>query len=171
MDTLSEQPCVTLTFDDPLLRRSIASSDPSRASWSRSDHLRHVGSNVGKTNANVNSGVYRSARYLKAGGAIVMVAGLGLTYREYQKTPESQKAEFLRREAVSAAGGALASGLATAFMVTTTAAGIVVVGVGLVAGVAGALAAEGIYRSIYGNSLLGQIQTSGLIQANLLGKR
>jgi hypothetical protein len=199
MDTLSEQPCVTLTFDDPVLRqcyrlrvpgmtpedgyaflehldsdlmqRSMASSNPARASWSRGDHLRHVASTVGKTNANVNSGVYRSARYLKAGGAIVMVAGMGLTYREYQKTPEPLKAEFLRREAVAAAGGAFASGLATAFLVTTSAAGIVVVGVGLVAGVAGALAAEGIYRSIYGDSLIGQLQASGVIQANLLGKR
>jgi hypothetical protein len=119
---------------DNLMRRSMASSNPARASWSRGDHLRHVASTVGKTNANVNSGVYRSARYLKAGGAF-------------------------------------ASGLATAFLVTTSAAGIVVVGVGLVAGVAGALAAEGIYRSIYGDSLIGQLQASGVIQANLLGKR
>lgn len=77
----------------------------------------------------------------------------------------------MKREAVSAAGGALASGLVTAFLVTTTAAGVVVVGVGLVAGMAGALAAEGIYRSIYGDSLMGQIRNAGVIQANLLRNR
>lgn len=156
---------------DNLMRRSVARATSDQASWSRGDHLRSMASKVGKTNAVTTSGVFRSARYLKAGGAIVMVAGMGLTYREYQKTPEPLKAEFLRREAVAAAGGAFASGLATAFLVTTSAAGIVVVGVGLVAGVAGALAAEGIYRSIYGDSLIGQLQASGVIQANLLGKR
>lgn len=156
---------------DNLMRRSMASSNPARASWSRGDHLRHIASTVGKTNANVNAGVYRSARYLKAGGAIVMVAGLGLTYREYQRTPDALKNEFLRREAVAAAGGALASGLATAFLVTTSAAGVVVVGVGLVAGLAGALAAEGIYRSVYGDSLIGQLRETGVIQSNLFGRR
>ncbi len=77
-----------------LMRRSMASSNPERASWSRGDHVRHIASTVSKTNTSVNSGVYRSARYLKAGGAIVMIAGLGWTYHEYQNTPEPQKADF-----------------------------------------------------------------------------
>jgi hypothetical protein len=152
-----------------LMSRSM--KNPRQTSWSQADHLRNIASKVGKTNAETTSGVFRSARFLKTGGAIVMMAGLGWTYHEYQNTPEHLKADFLKREAVSAAGGALASGLVTAFLVTTTAAGVVVVGVGLVAGIAGALAAEGIYRSIYGDSLLGQIRNSGVIQANLLRNR
>lgn len=156
---------------DNLMHRSVARATGDQATWTRGDHLRNMASKIGKTNAVTTSGVFRSARYLKAGGAIVMVAGLGLTYREYQRTPDALKNEFLRRETVAAAGGALASGLATAFLVTTSAAGVVVVGVGLVAGLAGALAAEGIYRSVYGDSLIGQLRETGVIQADLLGRR
>ncbi|RZL10498.1 MAG: hypothetical protein EOP40_06130, partial [Rubrivivax sp.] len=131
-----------------LMRRS--ESNPARATWSRDDHLLQILRNVEKTNAGVDAAVLRNARYLKAGGAILMVAGLGWTYREYQRTPQHQKAEFVRREAVTTAGGALGAGLATAVLVAVGASGAVVIGVGLVAGVAGALVAEGVYRSIYG---------------------
>ncbi|MFY9476383.1 MAG: hypothetical protein WAQ08_01735 [Aquabacterium sp.] len=51
------------------------------------------------------------------------------------------------------------------------ASGAVVIGVGLVAGLVGALAAEGVYRSIYGKSLVGQLQDTGVIQAGLLKGR
>lgn len=152
-----------------LMQRSA--SNPSRATWSRDDHLRQLLRNVEKTNPKVNAGVLRNARYLKAGGAILMVAGLGWTYHEYQNTPEQLKGDFVRREAAAAAGGALASGLATAVLVGLTASGVVVVGVGLIAGVAGALAAEGIYRSIYGESLIDQVRRGGVIQADLISRR
>lgn len=152
-----------------LMKRSQA--NPARATWSRDDHLRQILRNVEKTNAGVDAAVLRNARYLKAGGAILMVAGLGWTYHEYQNTPQHQKAEFIRREAVTTAGGALATGLATAVLVAVGASGAVVIGVGLVAGVVGALAAEGVYRSIYGKSLVGQLRDTGVIQAGLLQGR
>ena len=152
-----------------LMKRSQANA--ARATWSRDEHLRQILRNVEKTNAAVDAAVLRNARYLKAGGAILMVAGIGWTYHEYQNTPEHQKAEFIRREAVTTVGGALATGLATAVLVAVGASGAVVIGVGLVAGVVGALAAEGVYRSIYGKSLVGQLRDTGVIQAGLLQGR
>lgn len=91
-----------------LMKRSQA--NPARATWARDDHLRQILRNVEKTNPAVDAAVLRNARYLKAGGAILMVAGLGWTYHEYQNTPASQKAEFIRREAVTTVGGGLRHG-------------------------------------------------------------
>jgi hypothetical protein len=149
-----------------LMQRSM--SQPARASWTREDHLLQVLRNVEKTHAGVDAAVMRNARYLKAGGAFLMVAGLGWTLMDYQRTPDHRKGEFLQREAATATGGAFASGLATAVLVAASASGVVIIGVGLVAGMAGALAAEGLYHSLHGQSLMGQLRDTGVLQAGLL---
>lgn len=149
-----------------LMDRSMA--NPARATWAREDHLKQILRNVEKTNPAVDAAVLRNARYLKAGGAILMIAGAGWTLHEYSQTPDSQKAEFVRRESASFAGSALATGVVTAVLVTMSVSGAIVIGAGLVAGVAGGLLAEGVYRSLYGKTLLGQIKGSGVIQSHLI---
>jgi hypothetical protein len=153
---------------DNLLGRSMKNSE--RMTWSRGDHLRQMLRNVDKTNPKVTAGVLRNARFLRGGGSVLFIAGLGWTAYEYQQTPVAQRAEFLKREGVSMLGGAVATGLAVALVISAPVSGVVVFGVALVAGVAGSTLAEGVYRSMQGGALMEQIRVRGVIDSGVLQK-
>ncbi|MBU6438100.1 MAG: hypothetical protein KGQ77_11280 [Betaproteobacteria bacterium] len=128
--------------------------------------LQVIGS-AGRTNTQVDLGVLRIGRALRTGGSILFVAGLGATAFEYAHTPSVQRAEFVRREAVGYAGAAVATGLATALIMTFALPGMVVVGVGVVAGVGGAWAAQQIYLATAGSAAQRQAH-AGLVTAAAL---
>jgi hypothetical protein len=138
---------------------------------STEQNLRRVIGTVGKTNPEVNLGVLRTARALRAGGSVLLVAGLGLTAYEYSQTPQAQRSEFLKREGAGFVGGAVAAGLATALVLTFGLPGLVVIGIGVVAGMAGAWAGQQIYLAASGSGAQTQAHGTGIIQASALPAR
>lgn len=146
-----------------LLARSMNNAE--RATWSRAEHLQQMLRNVEKANPKVTAGVLRNARYLRYGGAFVFVAGLGWTAHEYSQTPVAQRRAFVERQGAGFVGGAVASGLAVALIISAPVSGLVVLGVALVAGVAGGMAGEGLYQHFRGQSLLQQAGACGVLSA------
>lgn len=130
-------------------------------------NLRRVIGSAGRTNAGVDAAVLRSARTLRNGGVVLMVAGAGLTAYEYSQTPRAERGEFLRREGAAFAGGAIATGLATALLLTFALPGLVVVGAGLLAGMAGAWAGQQLYLAARGSAAHSQAQR-GVIETQCL---
>jgi hypothetical protein len=131
-------------------------------------NLRRVIGSAGRTNATVDASVLRHARALRTGGTVLMVLGAGLTLREYQQTSTAERPEFIRREAAGFAGGAIAAGLATAVLLTFALPGLVVVGLGLIAGVAGGWAGQRLYLAARGSEAERQAQRNGVVSAQCL---
>ncbi|MBU6258112.1 MAG: hypothetical protein KGL18_07480 [Burkholderiales bacterium] len=148
-----------------LMRRNLART-PGLAEV---DNLCLVIRSAAKANPRVTLQVGAVARSLRAGGVVLMLAGAGLTAWEYSETARSERPEFLRREGASMAGSAIATGVVTTALVMSFALpGIVVVGLGVVAGVVGAWVGERIYLAARGSPAHEQAMGSGIIHAELL---
>jgi hypothetical protein len=101
-----------------------------------------------RANPEVTASVARGARFLRGGGAVLGVAGLAISAYDIVKAPPEQRANVAKRQAVGFAGGLIGSEVAVgllsvgAGLLAATPPGWVVIGVGLIAGIAGSLIAE-----------------------------
>ena len=132
------------TFEN-LLKRNAASGRTGTAAYD------YILKSAAASNAEVSASVSRGARYLKGGGAILGVAGLGVSaYQIYQAPPE-QRGAVAERSAVGFAGGLIggeiAVGLLTvgAALLVATPPGWIIMAVGLVGGIAGGIIADHVF--------------------------
>jgi hypothetical protein len=108
-----------------------------------------IGSAV-RSNAEVNASVACGARFLRGGGAILGAAGLAVSAYGIAQTPSRQRGDVVRRQVVGFAGGLIGSEIAAgllavgAGLLAATPPGWVVIGVGLVGGIAGGIIADAV---------------------------
>ena len=99
-------------------------------------------------NVKISARVARSARFFRGGGAVLGLAGIGVSGYMIYAAPPGERVRVAEHEAVDFAGGLVASevgvgllGIGAALLVATPP-GWLVLGVGLVAGIAGSYLAD-----------------------------
>ncbi len=107
--------------------------------------LERIVGSASKPNPAETAAILRGAKYLKAGGAVLFIGGVALTAYDIYKAPEGQRVDVAKTEGVSMAGGIVGSNLAVGVCFFLGMTGVGLIAVGLVAGVAGAYAAEKLY--------------------------
>ena len=133
------------TFDN-LMRRKMA-----KPGVTEQDALRDILRTARTSNADIDARVGSFAKHLRRGGGVLAVAGLGLTAHEIIEAPEEERGEVAARAGVSMAGGLIGAEVGVALLgvgaalLAATPPGWLIIGVGLAAGVAGSLLAEGLF--------------------------
>ncbi len=132
------------TFDN-LIARSAAQGRTGLAAY---EHI--LGSAV-RSNVEVNASVARGARFFRGGGAVLGVAGLAISVCEVASALPEQRGALVHRQAIGFAGGLIGSEIGVGLLavgagfLAATPPGWVVIGVGLVAGVAGGMISDRMY--------------------------
>jgi hypothetical protein len=135
-------------------------------SWTR------IAASAAKPNPAETAAILKAARYLKRGGSVLFILGLGLTAYEIGKAEPERRPEIISREAFGFAGGSILSGLAigVAFL------GFGLVGwplllVGLVAGIGGGFIGERLFYSWRPDQLFHPLEQNGAISLGQLQVR
>jgi hypothetical protein len=123
--------------------------------------LERIASSATKPNDLETVAIMRGAKYLKYGGAVLFVGGLVWTGYDIYKAPEGQRVEVAKKEGIGMVGGLVGSNLAVGVCFLLGASGVGLVVVGLVAGVAGAMAAEKLYYSHSHDQVVQDLHVSG----------
>lgn len=125
--------------------------------------LLKVLSSVDKPNPAATAAILKGARYLRGAGAVLLVGGAGLSAYNIASAPPEQRSNIAWREGASLAGGIVGSNLVVGvcFLLGMTGVGLVVVG--LVAGVAGAMAAERIYYAHQSSNAIRQLDAGQVV--------
>ena len=120
--------------------------------------LRKILGSVDKPNPAATESILRGARYLRSAGAVVFVAGAGWTAYNIASAPAEERPELMRREGSALAGGFVASNVAIGICFLLGMTGVGLIAVGLVAGVAGAMAGERIYYASQHSGVVQQMK-------------
>lgn len=113
--------------------------------------LERILQGASKSNAAVNADVANSARFLRRSGGVLAVAGLAITAHEVIQAPPAQRGALVQRQAVGFAGGLIGAEVGAGLLavgcglLATTPPGWIIIGVGLVAGVAGGMIADRVF--------------------------
>ena len=132
------------TFENLMARNAAAG----RSGTAAYEYI--LGSAV-RSNAEVTASVARGARFLRGGGAVLGVAGLAVSAYDIAHAPAGQRGALAERHAVGFAGGLVGSEAAAgllaigAGLLAATPPGWVVIGVGLIGGIAGGVIADRIF--------------------------
>ena len=107
--------------------------------------LERIAASAAKPNPAETTAILRGAKYLKGGGAVLFVGGIAITAYDIYSAPPEQRVEVAKEEGVGMAGGFAGSNVAVGVCFLLGVSGVGLIAVGLVAGVAGAYAAEKMY--------------------------
>lgn len=123
-----------------------------------------------RSNKKITEQVVKATRFLRHGGAALSVLGIGLSAIEVCQAPPERRVDVAGEAFAGFAGGAVVGGVATAILVFAGPPGWVLIGVGFLAGVAGGIAGEAIYRANNGPKLMTQLELRGYVTADGLGR-
>lgn len=136
---------------DNLIGRTIQGAANKGVALDRNAALAKLGSSWNSPNHEVTKAA-QAARYLKYGGRVFFVVGIGASAHAIVTAPEQERIKVAAQEGAGIAGGALGSavavGLVIGFGIVTGGWGLIAIG--LVGGLAGGAAAEyGTHRLLY----------------------
>jgi hypothetical protein len=145
-----------------LVSRNMRRGLTEDAAWAR------VLTTVDRPNPAATEAILKGAKVLKGGGAVLFVGGAALSGYEIYKARPEDRPELIKKEAITTGGSILVSDLAVgvAFMVGMT--GVGLIAVGIVAGVAGAYAAEQMYYAHQHSHPMQEFQHRGIIHTTEL---
>jgi hypothetical protein len=121
---------------------------------------------VSRPNAIETENILRAAKFLRRGGAVFLVGGLALTGYEIYRAKPGDRPELIRKEALVTGGSLIATDLAVAVAITLSITGVGLIAVGIIAGVAGAIAAERMYYASQHSQQIHEFHDVGLTQGS-----